>query len=77
MRYKGKHKHTFMRWTLAFVAVLTIAFTCAMIWVYLQTGQEMATLTERFYTVIVCELGGLIVKVIFDNFGRKKDDNDD
>lgn len=77
MRYKGHHKHIFMKWALAIVAVLTIAFTCAMIWVFLQTGQEMTTLTDQFYKVIVCELGGLIVKVIFDNFGRKKDDNDD
>lgn len=77
MKYKGKKKHIFMKWALAIVAVLTIAFTVAMIWVFLQTGQEMTTLTERFYTVVVCELGGLIVKVIFDNFNRKKDDNDD
>lgn len=76
MRFKRKHKHSFMKFVLALVAVTTIAFTVAMIWVFLTTGQEMATLTERFYTVIVCELGGLIVKRIFDNFG-KKDDNDD
>ena len=77
MKYKGRKKHIFMKWALAIVAVLTIAFTCAMIWVFLQTGQEMTTLTDQFYKVIVCELGGLIVKVIFDNFNRKKDDNDD
>lgn len=75
MRYRQKRKHSFMKWVLALVAVLTIAFTVAMIWVFLTTGQEMATLTERFYTVIVCELGGLIAKRIFDNF-RKDDKND-
>lgn len=75
MRYRQKRKHSFMKIVLALVAVTTIAFTVAMIWVFLTTGQEMATLTERFYTVIVCELGGLITKRIFDNF-RKDDKND-
>lgn len=76
MKYRKKQKHSFMKLVLALVAVTTIAFTVAMIWVFLTTGQEMATLTERFYTVIVCELGGLIAKRIFDNFNRKDDKND-
>lgn len=61
-----------MKLTLALVAVTTIAFTVAMIWIYLTTGQEMATLTERFYTVIVCELGASMAKRITDNFSKNE-----
>lgn len=71
MKYKKTGKHSFMKIALAVVAIATLAFTVAMVWVYLTTGQEMATLTERFYTVVACELGGLIIKRIFDNIGRK------
>lgn len=66
-----------MKKALLIVAIATAIFTVAMILVYLHTGMEMTTLTDRFYTAVVIELGGLLLKAIVDNIGRKKDDNDD
>lgn len=59
---------SFSKICLAIVAGLTLAFTAAMIWVYLTTGQEMATLTERWFTAVFIELGVLMAKRITDNF---------
>lgn len=72
-----KKKKDFAKVCLAIVAVLTIVFTGAMIWVFRETGIEMATLEERWFTVVGVELGGLLIKRIIDKKRENKEDNED
>lgn len=77
--YKPQHEAPmdFRKKVLILIAITTIIFIAIMIIVFLVTGNEMSTLTEKYFDAVVVELGGLFIKRMFDKSKLNHEDEMD
>lgn len=68
---------SFQKKVLILIAITTIIFIAIMIIVFLVTGNEMSTLTDKYFDAVVLELGGLFVKRMFDKSKLNHEDEMD